>query len=79
MIQEELTKLADEADGEDEEEDAEKDEARPTGQEVETWVRVRHDFLEIGLAMYTLTPLMLRMYTLLSKSGCNLLLASIQS
>lgn len=36
MIQEELTKLADEADGEDEEEDAEKDEARPTGQEVET-------------------------------------------
>lgn len=34
MIQEELTKLADEADDEDREEDAEKDEAPSTGQEV---------------------------------------------
>jgi len=34
MIQEELTKLAEEADDEDGEEDAEKDEAPSTGQEV---------------------------------------------
>lgn len=35
MIQEELTKLADEADDENGEEDAEKDEALSTGQKVE--------------------------------------------
>lgn len=37
MIQEELTKLADEAD--DEEEDSKKDEPRSAGQEVEAWFR----------------------------------------
>lgn len=35
MIQEELTKLADEADDEDEEGDAEKDETQSAGQEVQ--------------------------------------------
>ena len=35
MIQEELTKLADDADEEDGEGDAEKDETQSTGQEVE--------------------------------------------
>lgn len=37
MIQEELTKLADEADDEDEEGDAEKDETQSAGQEVQAW------------------------------------------
>lgn len=37
IIQEELTKLADEVDDEDEEGDAEKDEAQPASQEVEAW------------------------------------------
>lgn len=38
MIQEELTKLADEADDEDDgDADAEKDENQSAGQEVETW------------------------------------------
>lgn len=38
IIQEELTKLADEADDEEDEEgDAEKDETQSTGQEVEAW------------------------------------------
>jgi protein DEK len=41
MIQEELTKLADEADDEEDGEgDAEKDENQSAGQEVETW-RIR--------------------------------------
>lgn len=37
MIQEELTKLADEPDDEDEGGDAEKDETQSAGQEVEAW------------------------------------------
>jgi len=79
MIQEELTKLADEA-NDDGEEDAEKDEAPSTGQEVEAWLKSRLDCLEIGLAMYTITLVMhASSVHLLSGSGYNLLLASIQS
>lgn len=50
MIQEELTKLADEADDEEDGEgDAEKDENQSAGQEVETWriSKIEHDCMEI--------------------------------
>lgn len=47
MIQEELTKLADEADDDDDGDgdgDAEKDENQSAGQEVETWpIKIEHD------------------------------------
>lgn len=45
MIQDELTKLADEADDEDDEgdeEDAEKNEAEPAAKEVKTWL-IQHN------------------------------------
>lgn len=48
MIQEELTKLADEADDEEDVEgDMEKDETKPAGQKVKAWLSTVHDHMEL--------------------------------
>lgn len=56
MIQEELTKLADEADDEDGEGDAEKDEAQAAGQEVEAWQSSKWNMTVSNYCTYIYMP-----------------------